>query len=636
MLTLAQEITQAIIERGELSKQDIQHLWGLDDDRYAELQAELGSVRVLAPGSRGRGGFQAKYAKRPKPADETAPVPEFEHHWQNQGIERLVDLLSHADLEGLLGELIYTVRRARHKLTGEDRRGNKRELASALVIQHGIDLLRPPKVRKLIGRKCRLKPPVRWYPGKAAALAFTQAAGFPDEFAGIPTPESPPDFEYLEGRFELKALQDFQIDVQAQMREILDKQKGRAIVTLPTGAGKTRVAVDTIRDWLTEWWRDQEEAGRVVLWLAHTEELCEQAFVCFKQVWQASSDVCPLALFRFWGRYTQDLVDHRDNLAMMHRRPAVLISTPHRMVNLLDGRTPNAHIVLQDILSSTALIVVDEAHRAAAPSYRRILDGFHKAGSEAGVIGLTATPFRQEYDPNDPIAGTRELKQLFHHIIEPISTLGDEPRLELQRRAFLAQPQWDEVKTNTLLRPPPLEDFNHLTEEDIEKIDYALKIRADNTSRRLLLLDYLFSVCAAPEAKVLYFGPTVLDAECMAFLLRQRGIHSAFVSGQTRDVTRRQIVEEFKSGDVKVLCNCEVLTTGFDAPKVTHVVMARPTVSQVLYEQMVGRGLRGPKFGGTEHCLIIDCEDNYRADRPVLGYRRFREIWGKKPRTRAR
>ncbi|MDZ7652846.1 MAG: helicase-related protein [Burkholderiaceae bacterium] len=111
---------------------------------------------------------------------------------------------------------------------------------------------------------------------------------------------------------------------------------------------------------------------------------------------------------------------------------------------------------------------------------------------------------------------------------------------------------------------------------------------------------------------ILYFGPSVSDAECMAFLLRQAGVAAAFISGGTREVTRRQIVRDFKTGVIQVLCNCEVLTTGFDAPRVTHVMMARPTVSRVLYEQMVGRGLRGPRFGGTEECTIIDCEDSYR------------------------
>ena len=56
--------------------------------------------------------------------------------------------------------------------------------------------------------------------------------------------------------------------------------------------------------------------------------------------------------------------------------------------------------------------------------------------------------------------------------------------------------------------------------------------------------------------------------------------------------------------------------------------MARPTVSQVLYEQMVGRGLRGVKFGGTSVCTIVDCQDQVRGSaKPELGYKRFRKVW---------
>ncbi|HUK88839.1 MAG TPA: helicase-related protein, partial [Blastocatellia bacterium] len=90
----------------------------------------------------------------------------------------------------------------------------------------------------------------------------------------------------------------------------------------------------------------------------------------------------------------------------------------------------------------------------------------------------------------------------------------------------------------------------------------------------------------------------------------------------------RRMISEFKRGQYKVLCNCEVLTTGFDAPKVTHVVVARPTVSGVLYEQMIGRGLRGPQFGGTKQCVIVNCRDNYGSRRPALGYDAFRRLWG--------
>jgi superfamily II DNA or RNA helicase len=131
---------------------------------------------------------------------------------------------------------------------------------------------------------------------------------------------------------------------------------------------------------------------------------------------------------------------------------------------------------------------------------------------------------------------------------------------------------------------------------------------------------------------ILYFGPSVGDAECMAFLLRAEGVPACVISGETRSPTRRLVVNEFKQGKIRVLCNCEVLTTGFDAPRVSHVVMARPTVSRVLYEQMVGRALRGPKFGGTETCVIMDCEDNFKGEKPQLGYESFRHVWERETR----
>ena len=77
-----------------------------------------------------------------------------------------------------------------------------------------------------------------------------------------------------------------------------------------------------------------------------------------------------------------------------------------------------------------------------------------------------------------------------------------------------------------------------------------------------------------------------------------------------------------------MLCNCEVLTTGFDAPQTTHVVIARPTVSHVLFEQMVGRGLRGPQFGGTAECIVMHFVDDVDSDTPRLGYRAWRQVWG--------
>jgi superfamily II DNA or RNA helicase len=625
------DIIKMILDRGELSKDDIRLLWDVSEEDYEVLKGRLSKEKLIEPGPKGKGGFVARFNKRPKSTTEELESKrvEFETPSEEAAAERLRELLSHQDFEDLLGgPLVYTIRKARQALTGEDRRGSKAELAAALLTKLGIDLFADTNVRELVAKRAKVPYPRRWHPGKGAALGFVTSTAFPTDYAGIPAEETPPDFEYLEGRIDLAALQDFQVEVQRKLREVINAPSGRAIVTLPTGAGKTRVAVDTIRDWLSARYAESRTGhGNVVLWLAHTDELCEQAYACFREVWQASSAVCPLLLFRFWGGYTRDLQKHGETLTALDQQPTVLVSTPHRLVNLIEGSVAGGKEIVETLLRVAGLVVVDEAHRAAAPSYRRIIQSFASAPASPSIVGLTATPFRQEYAPNDPIAGTRELRELFNRIIEPIETLGEDPREALQSRGYLAQPLFSEIKTKTQLKTPSGIDVDNPTESDIERIDYALKLRADNSDRRMLVLKEITAICGDSNSLIIYFGPTVQDAECMAFLLRQQGIEAAFVSGGTRDVTRRKIIHDFRAGRVQVLCNCEVLTTGFDAPKVTHVIMARPTVSQVLYEQMVGRGLRGERFGGTATCHVVDLEDNYRVERPQLGYKRFRALW---------
>ena len=258
-----------------------------------------------------------------------------------------------------------------------------------------------------------------------------------------------------------------------------------------------------------------------VLWLAHTEELCEQAYACFKQVWEASTQVAPLLLVRFWGRYTQDLERHRDALAKVLHSPSVLISTPQRVVNLLKSDSAQARTVVSDLRKSLGTLIVDEAHRAAAPSYKTILDVLAAGG--VPVIGLTATPFRMEYDPKDQDAGTKELSKLFPRLIEPIQTLGDSARDVLQRRGVLAEPRFQTIETNIAMRMPSIENPDEPTSDDLERIDRALKIRADQPRRRIAVLEHVVHLAKEPENSILYFGPSVGDAECMAYLLRERG-----------------------------------------------------------------------------------------------------------------
>lgn len=622
------EVETAVQDRGELSKDEIVATWGLDDEAYAALKATLLSRRRVDVGPSRVGGFTAKRSRVPSPPDDR-PDSLLREDWESAVVARLGELLSHPKLEELLGPLVHTVRQSRVARGEPDRRGTKAELATALVIQHGIDLLADPAVRQAVGKACDVEVPGRWHPGKSAAIEFVDSAQLPRILAGLPREDMLPSFEYLEGRFRLRPLEDFQIEVSEKLKLGIKTAGHRSIVTLPTGAGKTRVAVQAIRDWMYELYQPDATATprAAVVWLAHTEELCEQGYTCFKQVWEGSEAVAPVLLVRFWGQYTHDLSHHRQTLRRILEYPSVLVSTPQRVVNLLGSTHPDAASVLADLRDSVGLLVIDEAHRAAAPSYRRILTEVINR-EQIPIVGLTATPFRLEYAGDDPDAGTRELREIFRNLIEPANTLGPNARATLQDRGVLAAPEFRAIPTATVIRMPEIEDSERPSEEDLERIDRALAVRADNSPRRLAILEQMVPIAEDPRNLILYFGPSVRDAECMAYLLRERNIPAAVVSGSTREATRRLVIERFKRAEIRVLCNCEVLTTGFDAPRVTHVVVARPTVSQVLYEQMVGRGLRGVKFGGTQVCTIIDCQDDVRGPaRPELGFKRFRRIW---------
>ena len=72
----------------------------------------------------------------------------------------------------------------------------------------------------------------------------------------------------------------------------------------------------------------------------------------------------------------------------------------------------------------------------------------------------------------------------------------------------------------------------------------------------------------------------------------------------------KEIVNNYKTGEIKIIFNFGVLSTGFDAPGTKAILIARPTTSPILYSQMIGRGLRGPLFNGNKECFLIDIKDN--------------------------
>jgi superfamily II DNA or RNA helicase len=122
---------------------------------------------------------------------------------------------------------------------------------------------------------------------------------------------------------------------------------------------------------------------------------------------------------------------------------------------------------------------------------------------------------------------------------------------------------------------------------------------------------------------VLLFANSVEHAQHLAARLCLTGVPAASIYADTDVAVRQYFIRQFLDGRIKVLANYQVLATGFDAPKTETIVISRPVFSPVRYMQMVGRGLRGPRNGGTKTCNIITVVDNLVQYGDRLAYHYF-------------
>ena len=455
-----------------------------------------------------------------------------------------------------------------------------------------------------------IKPLVqkKWIMGGAWPRDFIKTLGFPLIFSGvfIQKDSSMETIVDVEARKAVPPLANFQLKLKEEMLKVLklEGDKTRCVVTLPTGGGKTRIAVESY----IEWMHTRFSEGKYLIWIAQSEELCEQAISCIADMWQEKEFPESLRIYRYFGGKKVD--------ANQLIGGAVVAS-----IQQLYSRIKNEDTALIEILKNCGAMIIDEAHHAVAPIYDALLN---KAEEICGpdlfpICGLTATPGRNKDE-------TMELVNRFQaYLIQPQlpaeERFAENPLLYFREQGYLAKPKHIIYKSRC----------EYIVDEDcIESLedDFSnefLEELANNEARNHLIVERLLSIPKGTQTLV--YACTVNHAEFLTSVMNSIGRKAASISANTPKATRRMYIEAFKKGDIEFLFNYGVLTTGFDAPKTEYVVICRPTTSVVLYEQIVGRGLRGPKFGGTEYCTIIDFADNlHRLGKP-LAYARFNEFW---------
>jgi len=325
----------------------------------------------------------------------------------------------------------------------------------------------------------------------------------------------------------------------------------KPLVALPTGTGKTVIFAYIIR-------AIASRAGRSLV-LVHRDELLNQAKDKLLTIWP-DADIGIVKAER----------NELEAAAII--ASVQTISRENRLKELRD--------IHFDFL------VTDEAHHAVASTYGRIYDALLDDSGSQLHLGVTATPNRA-----DQIG----LGKVYQKVVYQKSLL------DMIRAGWLCDLRCVQIQTEISL------DRVHTRHGDFAENELASVINTENRNELIVEAYREHAAGRLTGRLTLCFTCDVQHALDLAVTFQREGIEAIALSGKTPLDERRQTLERFHDREIDVICNCQLLTEGFDEPGIDCIVLAKPTKSSVLYTQMIGRGTR--TFPGKSDCLILDVAD---------------------------
>jgi len=230
-------------------------------------------------------------------------------------------------------------------------------------------------------------------------------------------------------------------------------------------------------------------------------------------------------------------------------------------------------------------VVVDEAHHAVAPVLKRVIQYFNSDFT----IGLTATDQRPDKKKLETVFGTYSTSLSLKEAME---------------KEIVAKANVYRIETNV--------DLSQVRFNGKDYVNADLEKRIRVTSRNELIVSVLKEYFTSGEAGLrqgVIFCVNISHANEMARLLNKANITAVSLTGQTKNPAA--VMEDFKQKKIRFLCACNMISEGWDYPELGILVMARPTLSKVLYLQQIGRGLR--KTDIKKNVIVIDVVDEYGA-----------------------
>lgn len=374
----------------------------------------------------------------------------------------------------------------------------------------------------------------------------------------------------------------------------LDKRKENrsGLVVMPTGSGKTYTAVN----WLLN---DAVVKGYRVIWLVHRQELVEQTFMEFRK--QAptlkGTGVKKLRIIPVSGMH----------LGMnMACRADVNVCSIASVANKYGYRFIERMLGVPG--KNKCVVVIDEAHHAVSASYRKVITRIQKLNPAMVLLGLTATPTRMNQSELQRLQSIFNINKNLANKIGYRGYVYEVTLKQLLMSGFLAQPRYQSVKTEINGEVEfNLTEGDKLFFEQFGELSERLKDQIAKSSARNKLIVKQYLDNKDIYGKTIVFAVNQMHAETLCNEFKNVGVACDFAVSSRKDA--QQVIRNFKENKFNVLINVQILTEGSDVPDIHTVFLTRETNSESLLMQMIGRGLRGEKAGGTKDAYIVAFHD---------------------------
>lgn len=416
-------------------------------------------------------------------------------------------------------------------------------------------------------------------------------------------------------------LYDYQYMIKQQVINDLQNPKKalyKTLIHMPTGTGKTKTAMHIISHYINF----ITKGKGIVVWIAHSDELLKQAFDTFKSVWSHLGNV-EIDVFKGWVSYPNEI------------KNGILFTSIQGLMAKMQKP------IFKDISEKASLIVFDEVHKVGASKYKQCIDLLMQKANDYGkrFIGLTATPGRTTEFSRENTIFSNEYDNIVGIDVDRINAISltenetrnyrgsKDPIGYFQERGILSKLQREELDYQLSL------DILEKLEKQInnnrdEYSDDLIKEIAVNKSRNMKIIEKL-KILNEKKIPTIVFSCSLQHAKMLSAYLKMIDIPNSLVHGDLDGYSRDKAIKDFKdvNNDVNIIINYEILTTGFDSTNIKCVFITRPTKSVILYSQMIGRGLRGPKMGGNEKCLLIDVKENLLKYDVSSAFEHFNKYW---------